>query len=212
MSKHQQLLLFEELKPLALRIARGFLRKLPVSVLREDLTSAAMYGLWDAIRKHPGAMHESFERYARVRIRGAILDELRTQDWLPRRARYRPGAKLSVVRIDDLPEWEQELAEVSNDTSQDALLYQAQVREKLYSLMEVLPERERFVAVEMVVKGRLLKDIAQELGLSEPRLSQIKKSIVCRMRNLMETNDGTIDPRDLDDACDSGGHRVSSGR
>jgi len=74
-------------EPLVRKIAGGFQRKLPRNVLREDLIAAGMSGLWDAIRRHPDGPSESFEWYVRVRIRGAILDELRAQDWLPRRAR-----------------------------------------------------------------------------------------------------------------------------
>ncbi len=79
--------LLEEFTPLVRKIAGGFQRKLPRNVLREDLIAAGMSGLWDAIRRHPDGGDESFEWYVRVRIRGAILDELRAQDWLPRRAR-----------------------------------------------------------------------------------------------------------------------------
>src|SRR6187401_1106368 len=69
------------------QIAGGFQRKLPRNVLRDDLIAAGMSGLWDAVRKHGHEQTENFDWYVRVRIRGAILDELRAQDWLPRRAR-----------------------------------------------------------------------------------------------------------------------------
>jgi len=74
-----------------------------------------MSGLWDAIRRHPDRSGRELRVYVRVRIRGAILDELRAQDWLPRRAprcrrsRQRTDAYIPpppVVRFDDVSEWE----------------------------------------------------------------------------------------------------------
>ncbi|MDF3069079.1 MAG: polymerase sigma factor for flagellar operon [Polyangiaceae bacterium] len=120
--------LLEEFTPLVRKIAGGFQRKLPRNVLREDLIAAGMSGLWDAIRRHPDGGDDSFEWYVRVRIRGAILDELRAQDWLPRRARAAAEAHAgtdayipppSVVRIDDVSEWEQNrcLADASSSES-----------------------------------------------------------------------------------------------
>src|SRR5262245_36335542 len=99
------------------QIAGGFQRKLPRNVLRDDLIAAGMSGLWDAVRKHGHEQTENFDWYVRVRIRGAILDELRAQDWLPRRARAaaaeaaqaagkRPCTPV-VLRFDDVSETEQ---------------------------------------------------------------------------------------------------------
>jgi len=105
-------LLLEEFRPLVNKIAGGFQRRLPRHVLREDLVAAGMAGLWDAIRKHGESADEGFEWYVRVRIRGAILDELRCQDWLSRRARAAAEASGQsipphVVHLDDMCEPEQ---------------------------------------------------------------------------------------------------------
>src|SRR5438094_3887943 len=59
------------------------LRRLPPSVQKDDLIAAGTCGLMDALRKN--AVSErgpQFEWYARIRIRGAVLDELRNEDWL----------------------------------------------------------------------------------------------------------------------------------
>src|SRR5436305_11624094 len=79
--------LLAQYEPVVRQIAGGFQRRLPRNVLRDDLIAAGMSGLWDAIRKHGVERSGNFDWYVRVRIRGAILDELRAQDWLPRRAR-----------------------------------------------------------------------------------------------------------------------------
>jgi len=57
---------------------------LPSHIESEDLYSVGMVGLLDAIRHFDPAAGSTFESYARVRIRGAIIDELRRLDWVPR--------------------------------------------------------------------------------------------------------------------------------
>jgi RNA polymerase sigma factor FliA len=57
---------------------------LPPHVDAEDLHSAGLLGLLDAIRNYNPRLGASFEGYARVRIRGAVFDELRKMDWVPR--------------------------------------------------------------------------------------------------------------------------------
>ena len=60
---------------------------LPKSVERDDLTSAAIIGLFDALEKYDASKGTKFETYAIWRIRGAILDELRSLDWASRSIR-----------------------------------------------------------------------------------------------------------------------------
>ncbi len=79
--------LIAQFTPVVQKIVGGFQRKLPRNVLREDLLAAGMIGLWDAIQRHGADADDGFEWYVRVRVRGAILDELRAQDWPPRRLR-----------------------------------------------------------------------------------------------------------------------------
>src|SRR5215467_8820453 len=74
--------------PLVHQVVGRVLRKLPPNVLRDDLVAAGSFGLIDALRKSVDR-GPAFEWYARIRIRGAVVDELRAQDWLTRRARTR---------------------------------------------------------------------------------------------------------------------------
>nr|WP_052000905.1 FliA/WhiG family RNA polymerase sigma factor [Gracilibacillus halophilus] len=60
---------------------------LPKSVEREDIKSLGLYGLYDAIRKFDHQRDLKFDTYASFRIKGAILDGLRKEDWLPRSTR-----------------------------------------------------------------------------------------------------------------------------
>lgn len=66
------------------RIAHHLMGRLPDSVQVDDLIQAGMIGLLEAARKYDGGKGASFETYAGIRIRGAMLDEIRRGDWAPR--------------------------------------------------------------------------------------------------------------------------------
>ncbi len=73
--------------PLVKKIAYYFMARLPASVQVDDLIQAGLVGLLEAVRNFDNTQGAQFETYATQRIRGAILDELRQIDWLPRSAR-----------------------------------------------------------------------------------------------------------------------------
>ena len=83
--RHQDAyVLVERHAPLVKRIAQHLLARLPSSVLLDDLIQAGMIGLLEASRNFDGSKGASFETYAGIRIRGAMLDEIRRGDWVPR--------------------------------------------------------------------------------------------------------------------------------
>ena len=73
--------------PLVKRIAYHLMAKLPASVQVEDIIQNGMLGLLDAINRYEDGLGAQFETYAVQRIRGAMLDGLRENDWLPRSLR-----------------------------------------------------------------------------------------------------------------------------
>jgi RNA polymerase sigma factor FliA len=162
----------ERRRPVAIRIARGFIRKLPSSVLREDIEQAALIGLWDALSGGRDVAHPGFEWYVGCRIRGAILDELRAQDWLPRRTRAKAGTQsLSVAYLEDdrdLVHWTERLAGLGA-SPEDLLLVQSQAAEALRAPMQ--PKDRRCVEL-ILFRGFRMIDVARELDCSEPRVSQ----------------------------------------
>ena len=83
-SRGEQDRLVEQYAPLVKRIAYHLLGRLPSSVQVEDLMQAGMIGLLEASRKFDFGKGASFETYAGIRIRGAMLDEVRKGDWAPR--------------------------------------------------------------------------------------------------------------------------------
>jgi len=76
--------LIERYAPLVKRIAYHLLARLPASVQVEDLIQAGMIGLLEVSTKYDASKGASFETYAGIRIRGAMLDEVRKGDWAPR--------------------------------------------------------------------------------------------------------------------------------
>lgn len=77
----------EEYAPLVRRMAHHLAAKLPASVQIDDIIQAGLIGLMDAAGRYEEATGSQFETYAAQRIRGAMLDELRANDWLPRSMR-----------------------------------------------------------------------------------------------------------------------------
>lgn len=68
-------------------IAQKIAARLPSNIELDDLISSGCIGLMDAIEKYDAKRDNKFKTYAEFRIRGAILDELRAQDWVPRSVR-----------------------------------------------------------------------------------------------------------------------------
>lgn len=73
--------------PLVKRVAHHLLLRLPASVMLDDLVQNGMLGLLDALDRYEDSYGAQFETYASQRIRGAMLDGLRENDWLPRNLR-----------------------------------------------------------------------------------------------------------------------------
>lgn len=77
----------KEYAPLVKRIAHHLMARLPGSVMVDDIIQAGMIGLLEAAGRYDELRGAQFETYAAQRIRGAMLDELRNADWLPRSLR-----------------------------------------------------------------------------------------------------------------------------
>ena len=98
MSGEQEQLLLEHL-PTVRFLARRIHERLPQHVDIEDLVSAGIVGLMDAFTKFDPEKKVQFRSYAQFRIRGAILDSLRTLDWSPRDLRRKGRAAEEAVRV-----------------------------------------------------------------------------------------------------------------
>lgn len=80
------------------RIAFHLMNRLPASVQAEDLIQAGMIGLLEAARHYDPSQGASFETYAGIRVRGAMLDEIRRSDWTPRSVHRKSREAAEVLR------------------------------------------------------------------------------------------------------------------
>src|ERR1051325_10869473 len=96
---HTENALVQQYLPLV-RSAMGRLAMtLPEHVDQDDLHSAGLIGLLQALRNYDPSCGSSFESYARVRVRGAMLDELRRMDWVPRTVHEKARRLQEVISI-----------------------------------------------------------------------------------------------------------------
>lgn len=85
--------------PLVKRIAYHLMGRLPDTVQIDDLVQSGMLGLLEAIKHYDSGQGASFETYAGIRIRGAMLDELRRADWTPRSVHKKARMVAEAIRV-----------------------------------------------------------------------------------------------------------------
>ncbi|MBX3592703.1 MAG: sigma-70 family RNA polymerase sigma factor, partial [Burkholderiaceae bacterium] len=88
----------ERYGPMVRRAASQLAAKLPANVELDDLAQAGMIGLFDAMTRFEAGQGAQFETFAMQRVRGAMLDELRSADWLPRSVRRNQRAIERAIR------------------------------------------------------------------------------------------------------------------
>lgn len=178
--------------PLVRKLVRQVSRHLPPNVQRDDLLSAGLLGLVDSLRKNGGSDGETFAGYAKLRIRGAIVDELRAQDWLSRRAREAVEAGAAnkscgttvFVSLSDVTPTEESVHLSGGDDPIEAMSAHA-TRRALVGAIAQLPERERRVIGMYYFEGAKLKDIGAVLGVGEPRVSQLHTRALGMLRGML---------------------------
>lgn len=171
--------LFSQHQHLARRIAYGMAGKLPRSVAREDLEQAALIGLHQWCSAHPDNSHPGWRSGLLLRMRGAVIDWLRAEDYLPRRARAK--GHYQILHLEDLsgedgPRWEDTLGQF-DDPSDFAHL------DVLEALGANLPQRERHLVVEVFGREAQQSDLARDFGLSGCRISQLLTRATKTMRD-----------------------------
>ena len=84
--------------PMIKYVANRIAMRLPPHIEVDDLISVGVLGLMDAISKYDSSRGAKFKTYAEFRVRGAILDELRSMDWVPRSVRQKASKVDKVVQ------------------------------------------------------------------------------------------------------------------
>ena len=167
---------------------------LPGTIEQSDLVSYGIFGLLDAIDKFDPGRQVKFETYAITRIKGAIIDELRSSDWVPRSVRAKArSVEGAYVRLEaellrtptdaevaaELGMTEGDLHEVFNQISFIGLVPLDGV------LSGGTGEREKIVLTLYYYEGLTLAEIGDVLGVTESRVCQIHTKAVLQMRSRM---------------------------
>lgn len=149
-------------------IARKVARRLPASIDLEDLVGAGNVGLMKAARTFDSTRGIQFRTYAARRIYGAIMDELRELDWVPR-----------VVRDDMalhtwMPTFVDEPVHLLEDRRAEAPERIVERRDSVaYLLSRITNQRERAILVLRYLGGMALPEIAAVFRISVSRVSQL---------------------------------------
>lgn len=218
--------------PLVRSVATRIAARLPRHVEIDDLVGAGVLGLLNAERQYDDAKGVPFDRYAEIRIRGAILDELRGLDQTTRTARRQSGEVADVVRAlgaslgraptseevaaglgVPLVRYQEMISRMSpvvvlgfddvglagEDERRDALQYlrdpaavdpevQASLQEvalRLARAIEGLTDRQRQVVTFYYYEGMNFKEIADFLGVTEGRISQLHTAAMARLKTFL---------------------------
>lgn len=187
--------LIEKHMPLVQRLARRMAIRAPASIMADDLCSAGALGLIDSVIRNRSEDDASFACYVRMRIRGAIYDELRANDWLPRRARAKdqpeptsgPPRPVAVIRFEDLPNVaENTPAATSSDSNPMESMARNRIKGAIKSALQELPKRDRLVLHLHYFKGMQIREIGRLLGVSEARISQIHHRALERIKPFLK--------------------------
>jgi RNA polymerase sigma factor for flagellar operon FliA len=176
----------ESYLPLVHRVAKKIARRVPHTVSLDELVSAGTLGLIDALRRFDAARAERFVAYAEIRIRGAILDELRSMDWLSRadRGRVRRGEASAIsgmISVEDAAVDGIEAFASDQDTV-EAPLERRQRAQRLGQAIAGLPQKEQQILSLYYVEELTLKEIGGIFGVTESRVCQLHAQAVARLR------------------------------
>jgi RNA polymerase sigma factor for flagellar operon FliA len=179
--------LIMEYAPLIKFIAQKIAIRLPSNIELDDLISSGVIGLMDAIEKYDPSRDNKFKTYAEFRIRGAILDELRSQDWVPRSVRDK--AKLLDRTVIELE------AEFGRTPADEEVAERLDISmEEFYDLVnQVKPvsvlsidEQQTFSNVDKKSILNLLDGCKLNNPYSQLNMKTIKKTIMLSIEDLPE--------------------------
>jgi len=167
-------------------IARSIKRRLPDSVQVEDLMAAGSFGLIDAASRYDPGRKTKFETFAVPRIRGAILDELRKMDWVPRLVRQRGEEPIYMTNFSDLmahisDEEDEEETFVIEDPKED-FRDQVDIAQRLDAAIKLLKPRYGEAVKLYYIQGYTLAQVARWMGTTESRICQIIKKAIPQLR------------------------------
>ncbi len=202
------------------------LARVPSHVSRADLMSAGAMALVRAARSFDDTMGVPFARYASLRIRGALVDELRSMDWVSRGARRRARTASDVsdeltsrlgrtpsadeiaqamgvsvrevhaaqadgeTRVLSIDAYDGAVGAVIVDSTVGPLdaLVSAERLEYLRAGIECLPDKLGYVVEQLFFHDRPVAELADELGLTRSRISQLRSEALSLLKEGLQAN------------------------
>jgi len=197
----------------------------------DDMVNQGMIVLIDAVEKFDPEMGNKFETFATLKIRGAVIDFMRKQDWVPRSQRSLSkvleetygelyaslerepseaeiAAKMGISEAnlqkilqqrhnsivlsyeeainEKMMEVSPLITEEKTDDSPESRMLFNELKEKLGEAIDQLKEKERLVVSLYYYENLKLKEIAEVLGVTESRVSQIHSQAMIKMRNRLK--------------------------
>jgi len=219
--------------PLVKYIAERMAIRLPPHIAKEELISTGTLGLIDALNNYDPDKGIKFQTFATYRIKGAIIDELRKMDWIPRSVRkdvqriedsivafqsrtgrepedkdiademgidintyYKILSKAQGGRLLSLDEFNgsESVSMLSKLASSEPSPFDEVRARELKNLitkaLSTLSEKEQIVMSLYYYDELTLKEIAEVLGLTESRISQIHSKVIIRLRTKLKSYQG----------------------
>lgn len=183
----------DQWQPLVWYVVNRVRCTLPACVSEEDLFSAGMVGLMVAARSYDPSRGAEFKTYAYHRIRGAILDELRRLDFLPRSQREKarqtgkePPSMVSIPTDEDGQESLEAAAEEHPCEQED-------MQDALERRLADLPPKMRDVMILYYREGYRMREIGATMGLTESRVSQIHSNALALLRRKLGRAAGDLE-------------------
>lgn len=171
--------------PLVKSVVGRLAMTLPPHVDGEDLYSAGLGGLLNAVRKYNPEAGTAFETYARLRIRGSVFDELRRMDWVPRsihtKARKVQGVMQQMEQAKGRPATETEMAKALNISVGEYNQWLVQIRPATFVCLDAAFNSEYD---DSISQYESLPDARQESPLDGTFRREVARLIKDRLKQL----------------------------
>lgn len=172
--------LIERYAPLARALARR-VKVLSNAADGDDVASAALIGLIDAVDRFEPGRGVPFEAYASLRIRGSIIDELRHLDERGRGATVETPVAVSLdALVED--DWQAFLA---TDAELDEPFEREDLRSRVQRALEMLPPRQRELLARYYADALTLREAGARMGISEARACQLHGRAISNLRQAL---------------------------
>ncbi len=179
--------LVEKYLPMVKAVVARLAMSLPPHVDSEDLYSAGLTGLLNAVRQFNPKAGTSFETYARVRIRGAVFDELRRMDWVPRsvhsKARKVQAALQGVEQAKGRSPTDKEMAKALNISVTEYQQLAEEIRPATFICLDASQSHE---SDDSISQYESLPDNKQESPMDGAFRRELSALIATRLKQLPE--------------------------